>query len=1351
MQSALKAMLGMALYVAASWLMPAAMPPSAWAQTETADTLSQRAAKLVQAGRFADAEPLLKRAVAIQERTLGPDDPLTVANQNMLAVVYYAQARYKEAERLSKRAATIYEKLFGRDHHFTAVSLHILANVYKAQARYAEAEPLYKRALASREKALGRQHPEVVGNRADLADLYRLQGRNAEADAVLKRAPVSQGKTPEPSHQAGEADQLNKRVTELFQAGRFAEAEPLLKRVLAIQERALGPEHPETGATLNMLAVVYYSQARYTDAEPLSKRAVAIYEKLFGRDHHFTAVVLHTLAGVYKGQARYAEAEPLYRRALASREKALGRQHPEVVSTLTDLADLYRAQGRTTEAEALLKVAPVIQGKTIEPANEAIEADQLNKRAMVLFQVGRYAEAEPLWTRALTIVEKMFGSGHPDVATALHNLALVQDRQGRYAQAEPLLKRALAIQEKALGRDHAFSGHILHTLANVYNAQGRYADAESHYKQGLAIREKTLGTDHPDIAENLTNLADLYRSQARYWEAEPLLKRALAIGEKTLGPDHHATATSLMSLAAVYYLQGRHAEAEPLFKRALAVYEKALGQDHPYLAGSVNNLGVFYHLQGRHTDAEPLYKRAVAILQKAHGPEHPGTAEALGNLAELYRDQRRDAEAEPLIKQALALLEKALGPDHHLTGNGLARLAELYRRQGRYAEAEPRFTRAIAILEKALGRDHPATAENVERLGRIRAQQKDWQGAYDLISRATAIYIRRTKRDGDSAFQAAELRNGEATGGDGKSFIAHVDVASHLAASAPARLAALTRETFTIAQWAQRSEAAAALSRMAARFAKGDGGLARLVRQRQDLAGQYRALDKSLIAAVSKAPAERNPGLEKEWRTQLAGVEKLIQEIDARLKQAFPEYAALATPEPLSIEDTQAQLRPTEAIYQVMVDESGAFAWVVTREAVRWQRLADDGNRLAELVEALRCGLDSSRWENERGLTRVEEVRPPTKRVPCRELFGAARRNLPFDPVRAHALYKALFSPFEDLIKDKHLIVVPHGALTALPFQVLVTDAPDPSVSGPERFTRAAWLVARQPVTVLPSVASLKALRRAAGKSAAPNAFAGFGNPLLSGPSGTDRTAWDRQTCAKIVPLVASARVAPVRRVMGDFFRGGLADVEMIRRQTPLPETADEVCAVASDLGSEAVFLGSQATERQLRELNAKRTLRTFRVLHFATHGLVARETRLVGGSLAEPALLLTPPKTPSEADDGLLTASEAAQLDLDADWVILSACNTAAGGGESGSQAFSGLARGFLYAGTRALLVSHWYVNSEAAVRLVTGTFDEMKRDGSIGRAEALRRAMLAQIREGGERAHPSYWAPFVIVGEGG
>lgn len=226
---------------------------------------------------------------------------------------------------------------------------------------------------------------------------------------------------------------------------------------------------------------------------------------------------------------------------------------------------------------------------------------------------------------------------------------------------------------------------------------------------------------------------------------------------------------------------------------------------------------------------------------------------------------------------------------------------------------------------------------------------------------------------------------------------------------------------------------------------------------------------------------------------------------------------------------------------------------------------------------------------------------------------------------------------------------------------------------------------------------------------------------------------------------------------LAKLFRGKLADAEVLRRQNPLPETADELCAVAGELAADMrdVNLGSRATESAVKALNERGTLATYRTVHFATHGLLAGETESVGGG-AEPSLLLTPPNVATREDDGLLTASEVAQLKLDADWIVLSACNTA-GGEKGGAEALSGLARAFFYAGARALLVSHWYVDSDAAVKLVTHAFAELKRHPAIGRAEAMRRAMLAVMKDTSRpkrwtpAAHPSVWAPFVVVGEGG
>jgi len=341
----------------------------------------------------------------------------------------------------------------------------------------------------------------------------------------------------------------------------------------------------------------------------------------------------------------------------------------------------------------------------------------------------------------------------------------------------------------------------------------------------------------------------------------------------------------------------------------------------------------------------------------------------------------------------------------------------------------------------------------------------------------------------------------------------------------------------------------------------------------------------------------------------------------------------------------------------------------------------------------------------------------------------------------------------QDLIRDKRLVVVASGPLTAFPFQVLVTKMPGAAFPAQATaYADVAWLGKSHSVAVLPSVASLKALRKFAKTSKAKRPYIGFGNPLLVGPEGSDRRAWQRQSCA--APKAAQVAGGRVRFGIPKFFlRSGLANLEEVRGQYPLPETTDELCAVAQSSGATEgdIYLGERASEKALKSLSANGTLSKARVVHFATHGLLAGETAMLGVSNAEPALILTPPQIATEEDDGLLTASEIARLRFDANWIVLSACNTAAGDNDKpGAEALSGLASAFFFAGARALLVSHWAVNSNATVKLITKTFDELKANSNIGRSEALRRSMVALINSRGINAHPANWGAFVVVGEG-
>lgn len=632
--------------------------------------------------------------------------------------------------------------------------------------------------------------------------------------------------------------------------------------------------------------------------------------------------------------------------------------------------------------------------------------------------------------------------------------------------------------------------------------------------------------------------------------------------------------------------------------------------------------------------------------------------------------------------------------------------------------------------------------------------QNDLAGAADYWRQAAALLQRR-----------AERGLGGAAGGSSKSemqrkswyFSGLVKVTHRLAAAGPEEAARRAGEMFESAQWGQSSDAAASLAQMAARSASGLPVLAALVRERQDLVSEWQGKDKLVIATRSELPEKRNAGNERALSERLAAIDARLAEIDGRLAEGFPEFAALASPKPISVAEVQAQLRDNEALvlfldtarFEPLPEDT--FVWVVTKTSVHWVRSNLGSAALQREVAALRCGLDATAWDGEGALKCADllKLQAPQKGAP-----------LPFDAARAHGLYRELFKEVEAELNGKQLLIVPSGALTTLPFQVLVTK-PANSVES------AAWLGRENAITVLPSVASLTALRRTGKSSTAVKPMIGFGNPLLDGnQTHPTHGAYFKQLaafartqtgCAQISQgAVASLRVVARSLDAAPLTRGRAADLGHLRRQAPLPETADELCAVARSVGAGVndVWLGARATETEIKRLSASGDLTKYKILHFATHGTLAGQ---ISGT-SEPGLIFTPPETATNADDGYLSGSEIAALKLDADWVILSACNTAGGAGQGeAAEALSGLARVFFYAGARALLVSHWEVDSDAAVKLITAAIAELAKDTSIGRAEAMRRAMLAVMADTSRPGnwvpawHPSVWAPFVVVGEGG
>ena len=518
---------------------------------------------------------------------------------------------------------------------------------------------------------------------------------------------------------------------------------------------------------------------------------------------------------------------------------------------------------------------------------------------------------------------------------------------------------------------------------------------------------------------------------------------------------------------------------------------------------------------------------------------------------------------------------------------------------------------------------------------------------------------------------------------------------------------------FELAQWALQTDAADALAQMSARFAKGQGPLVELVRERQDLVARRLGEDKRLLAAVGRSDAPVVEAL----RASMADLDKSLERVDGQLTGAFPEYAGLANPKPLATADVAGvaeRRRGAGPVSRCPAARRAApeetIVWVVTKKGATWYSVPMGTRALSDSVMALRCGLDQTLWSDDDG---AETCRAALKGSASQDFGGQALQGLPFDVARAHQLYMALFGPVREAIKDKQLLVVASGPLASLPFSVLVTEPPRTAIPDkahrlppgrlarhPPADQRAA--VGGEPRGAAPACQELGGRRslprlRRPGRSSASRLRQGRGARQMPGRGG--RGHGQRRA--------RGPRRQGLRALAG-YFRDGQANVAEVKKLCPLPDTAHELRCVARSLGAEpsAVVLGKDMTEAAVKAAPLSR----YRIVHFATHGLLAGETAQLITARAEPALVLSPPDQPTEEDDGLLTASEVAGLKLDADWVVLSACNTA-GGDERSAEALSGLARAFFYAGARALLVSHWPVNSYAATMLTSRTFAEMRK----------------------------------------
>ena len=810
--------------------------------------------------------------------------------------------------------------------------------------------------------------------------------------------------------------------------------------------------------------------------------------------------------------------------------------------------------------------------------------------------------------------------------------------------------------------------------------QAQYTDLyrEGAYERGLAAAEKALalgikefGAEDEQISILAQSVGILAEAAGNLPLAEAKYKQAVRIGEKIYGADSAAVSMTLDKLAGIVLASGRLDEAQALYERVLKIREDIL-PNHAYSASAHAGLGDVKRTRGDFAGALPHYRKAIALLT-GQKTEQAVAQSVLESEIKRHRDIFIGlSRASFGLRGAAGSNPAALMNETYAAGQqawATAVAAALAKMTTRLRAGDTEMGRAIRQLQELSDRVLALHEDDIQALA-----------TWSQVQHADAEYS-----DLLSQFRAMSIEQGKVNAPLGKRQTA-------LIARLQAEMAKCPPGQDKPGCEASKREIEAISKELQALNAETSKGSAAFMA----LHGRMQAAEQRL-PGYAEFTARRNATL-----SESQGLEARLKKQRTDVVAAFPQYLAFTEPAPLSVQETQSLLRQDEALVSILVGSQKSIVWAVTREGADWAEISVGEKVLAEHVSALRLGLDP--------------LAPGVSDSLAATVAGS------FDLLRAHVVYKLLLEPLKPLLAGKqHLLLVPTGPLTSLPFQVLLTEPPRTDAAPADAFRDASWLIRRHALSVLPSVESLRSLRKFATDGLAVKPFFGLGDPVLLGPGGQRKRG----------------AAPPLFRL----YRNGVPDLRALQQLTPLPETAQELESIAKILGAsrDALSLREAATETRLKSV----PLKDYRILQFATHGLVAGDL----SGLAEPALVLTPPAKATEEDDGLLTASEIAGLVLDADWVVLSACNTAAGD-KVGADALSGLARAFFFAGARAMLVSHWSVYSQAAVELTTRTFRNLAKSPEIGRAEAFRKAMLTLIDEG---RPPSYWAPFVVVGEGG
>lgn len=1260
-----------------------------------------RAMSLVALGRFDEARAAAAEAMELQTSRFGMASPEAIEARLVVAEVADTMGQPGRAQAELRQVIAKASALACPKPWLKARAELDLAELLPAEK--SERQPLARSALASITVVYGPSHWRVADAQRVLASTLPFPREQSRADDILAEALAK----IEP---LGGDDFRVLRIRRILALNRMmngdtaagpAEIEDICRRI----STRVGPTNAVSIACTRDMGLALLWAGRNDEAAELTSRGFDLSKANLGVDHPTTASFLLLGGSVRAAQKQFDKSRTNFSSYGRWAAKVYGPENSQVFWAALYYAGTFSEEGKfkesVTEYLRLEKPAQSVFAK-----NDPYLADLYYAIGYNSGGVGRGDKVEEYLRRASNIADEAWGVDSWKTLRTRCQLAWLLVSMRRFDEGGAMLEGQYGRALKLPRRQQARSICVSKYAQFLGFARG---DAKSSDKI-LLDEFFPAGLENTKIDDNNGQAAvalALNASQAGDLDA------AERIMGQVLQSDWQVETADFTFLAAVArYIQllsaaGRHDEVIFLTDQVfLPVYNRLRQLD--FLAA----FGEFVRIMpstltsgGDEASARAILGLLTSVLDDyskiiANEPGLYDEVLAVTAQAATYVQEHKIAVSR--TRELVDYRVKTLPPDAPLTRQAKEWLAEALIADQQPEAAEPLLKEIAPYFEKLDASDMSRLTFLVTRASAVLGRPGREADALGLVRQVLTAVDEQRLQAGRSQ---ARLSRFQDAGRCECTFVALADADWHAAKAGVEDPAKLKLEAFAALQRGMTGPASKAVASAAARRAADErsGRLGQLASELQSLNDAWLAaeLDKTRALAIGPQRSDAVAAIEAGQHDR----EARMAIIETTLKARYPRYFDLLRSDPVSPEEAQRMMRRDEAILIAVPTYYGVHSVVVARDGIWWHRADVPYKQLSTMIKRLRTDLEAGR-ETCHGSASTD---------------AGGRRCGSYDRETAWKLYQLMVGPLADHLAGKrHVFVASADILASVPFAALVSGPSKGDDADPDALRATPWFGDAHALTQISSIRSLQLHRRFSGRGGvARQGFAGFGDPLVFG-----------EASAKAEGGLASAP--------------GLADVAAVRALPRIDYTAVELYRLRDALGAppDALHLREQATETKVKTLD----LSNDRVLAFATHGLVAWQA----GDVSEPALVMSPPDSPTREDDGLLTAPEIATLRLNADWVILSACDTASGGWE-GAPVLAGLARAFFYAGARSLLVSHWPVRDDVAADLVSQTIRRAQRDRRISRAEALQAAMRATRNSTSDstRAHPAAWAPFVLVGD--